>query len=399
VSAITHGSLFTGIGGFDLGFEQAGIETRWQCEIEPKRRKVLAHHWSDIPRYQDVTRLDGATLDPVDVITFGSPCQDLSVAGTRTGLDGTKSSLFYEAVRVIREMRHATTGTSPRLAVWENVCGAFSSNAGRDFGAVLDALADIGAVDICWRVLDAQWFGVAQRRRRVFVVADLGGERAGEVLAVAQGLQGGPRPCREAGQVASALTSSGVGAGGGPDDNAAQAQHLVPCLTDPTRLDDQASGHLVAQTFAYHVQGSPHTQIVDQPELARTLTTYPLAVHARQDPISSADVTPPLDTDGTSLAVAFNLAQLTHPENRSNPRPGDPAPTLVAGGSAAVAEATTVRRLTPTECERLQGFPDGWTVAAGADNGRYAALGDAVCANVAAWIGRNIITALREVQP
>lgn len=305
---VTHGSLFSGIGGFDLGLERAGIRTMWMCEIEPAARKVLAHHWPDTPCHGDVTEVDGARLEPVDVVTFGSPCQDLSVAGQRAGLDGARSGLFHEALRIAAEMKEATSGAHPRLLVWENVPGALSSNSGRDFAAVLDAMADVGAVDIGWRVLDAQWFGVAQRRRRVFVIADLGGRRAGQVLTLAQGSAWSPRPRRQEGSRVAALTANGVGAGGGPDDNAAQAGHLIPDVT----------GTIAARS---------------------------------------------------GMQEKFNDQLI--PES-----------------------GTRVRRLTPVECERLQGFPDGWTEPAGADTHRYRCLGNAVCVNIAAWLGHNITEAL-----
>lgn len=308
---VTHGSLFSGIGGFDLGLERHGIETMWQCELDPKATAVLEHHWPDTTRYSDVTDMHGGQVEPVDVITFGSPCQDLSVAGQRAGLDGTRSGLVYEALRIASEMKEATGGAHPQLLVWENVPGALSSNAGRDFAAVLDALADVGAVDIGWRVLDAQWFGVAQRRRRVFVVADLGGRRAGQVLTLAQGCEGGAAPSRQAGPPVAALTANGVGAGGGPDDNAAQAGHLIPDVPD-------VSGTIAARS---------------------------------------------------GMQEKFNDQLI--PES-----------------------GTRVRRLTPVECERLQGFPDGWTEPAGADTHRYRTLGNAVCVPVAAWAGHNIVATL-----
>lgn len=308
---VTHGSLFSGIGGFDLGLERHGIETMWQCELDPKATAVLEHHWPDTTRYSDVTDMHGGQVEPVDVITFGSPCQDLSVAGQRAGLDGTRSGLVYEALRIASEMKEATGGAHPQLLVWENVPGALSSNAGRDFAAVLDALADVGAVDIGWRVLDAQWFGVAQRRRRVFVVADLGGRRAGQVLTLAQGSAWSPRPRRQEGSRVAALTANGVGAGGGPDDNAAQAGHLIPDVPD-------VSGTIAARS---------------------------------------------------GMQEKFNDQLI--PES-----------------------GTRVRRLTPVECERLQGFPDGWTEPAGADTHRYRTLGNAVCVPVAAWAGHNIVATL-----
>ena len=149
------GSLFTGIGGFDLGLERAGIEVAWQCEIDPHARAVLAKHWAGVPCYDDVRRLSVAHVEFVDIISFGSPCQDLSVAGKRAGMAGSRSGLFFEATRLIKEMREASDGRFPTVAVWENVPGAFSSNGGADFGEALDALADSGAVDIAYVLHDA----------------------------------------------------------------------------------------------------------------------------------------------------------------------------------------------------------------------------------------------------
>lgn len=184
----TIGSLFAGIGGFDLGFERAGFKTTWACEIDQKAQAVLRLRFPDAKLHDDVCQIGVHNLEPVDVVTFGSPCQDLSVAGKRAGLAGERSGLFHEAVRIIRELRERHG--KPDFAIWENVPGAFSSNQGRDFAAVLQALADIGATDLAWRVVDSRFFGVAQRRRRVFLVADFGGERAEQVLALAQGVRG-----------------------------------------------------------------------------------------------------------------------------------------------------------------------------------------------------------------
>ena len=184
----TIGSLFAGIGGFDLGFERAGFKTAWACEIDPKAQAVLRLRFPDAKLHDDVCQIGAHNLEPVDVVTFGSPCQDLSVAGKRADLAGERSGLFHEAVRIIQELRERHG--KPDFAIWENVPGAFSSNQGRDFAAVLQALADIGATDLAWRVVDSRFFGVAQRRRRVFLVADFGGERAEQVLALAQGVRG-----------------------------------------------------------------------------------------------------------------------------------------------------------------------------------------------------------------
>jgi len=170
----TYGSLFSGVGGMDLGFD-AYMDCVFQVEWDKHASSILRRHWPDVPKWNDVRDVDGSTLPPCDVLTFGSPCQDLSVAGKRAGIDGDRSSMFFEAIRIMKEMRDATTsrptGPFPRVAVWENVPGALSSNRGQDFGVVLDELAQLGSVAIEWRVLDAQHFGVPQRRRRVFVVA------------------------------------------------------------------------------------------------------------------------------------------------------------------------------------------------------------------------------------
>ena len=165
------GSLFAGVGGFDLGFEQQGIECRFQVEWDPHCQQTLAHHWPNVPRWSDVSDVNGAELPPVDIITYGFPCQDLSVAGKRAGLDGERSHLFFEAVRIIKEMREATNGLYPTWAVAENVAGLLNADGGSAMARVLDTLAEAGALVIEWVTLDAQWFGVPQRRRRVFVAA------------------------------------------------------------------------------------------------------------------------------------------------------------------------------------------------------------------------------------
>lgn len=165
------GSLFTGVGGLDLGLEAAQWECKWQVELNKWCYETLKHNWPTVPKWRDVRDVNGANLEPVDVIAFGSPCQDLSRAGRIDGLQGSKSSLFFEAIRIIKEMQHATKGKFPRWAIWENVPGAFSSNGGADFGTVLDCMAEMGALGIEWACLDAQYFGVPQHRERLFVVS------------------------------------------------------------------------------------------------------------------------------------------------------------------------------------------------------------------------------------
>lgn len=218
----TFGSLFAGVGGIDLGFEAAGWEGKFQVEWDPHCQQTLAHHWPDVPRWGDVSDVSGAELPPVDLITFGSPCQDLSTAGKRAGLvEGSRSNLFFQATRIIKEMRDATGNTFPRWALWENVPGAFSSNQGADFGAVLDEMANLGALAVEWHCLDAQFFGVPQRRRRVFVLAcfDTGITKRGrqQVLPVPEGRRGDSATRRQARQDAARASADRAAGVSRPD--------------------------------------------------------------------------------------------------------------------------------------------------------------------------------------
>ena len=168
-------SLFSGVGGFDLGLERAGMQTVFQCEWDKHATKILERHWPDVPRWDDISTLTGKHIlqhaPVIDIVAWGSPCQDLSVAGKRAGLDGSRSGLFHEGIRIIKELQEETNGKYPRISLWENVYGALSSNKGADFGVILDEMAEAGALVQEWRVLDAQYFGVPQRRRRVFLVS------------------------------------------------------------------------------------------------------------------------------------------------------------------------------------------------------------------------------------
>lgn len=208
---LTLGSLFDGSGGFPLGGLISGIAPLWASEIEPFPIRVTTKRLPFMKHYGDVSALNGAELPPVDIITFGSPCQDMSIAGKREGLDGNRSGLFYEAVRIVKEMRCATDGKYPRYIVWENVPGAFSSNKGEDFKAVLDEICRVkdceadtprpkkwpsaGCIvaddySVAWRVFDAQYWGVPQRRKRIYLVADFAGQCAGKILFESEGLSG-----------------------------------------------------------------------------------------------------------------------------------------------------------------------------------------------------------------
>jgi len=190
---LSVGSLFSGIGAFDLGFQRAGATITWQCEIDPHARAVLARHFPGVHCYEDVREV-GVNAAAVDVICGGFPCQDVSVAGRRAGLAGERSGLWFEFHRILRELR-------PRFVVIENVPGLLSSHKGRDFAVILQGLVELG-YRVCWRILDAQYFGLAQQRRRVFVVGSLGDGRAAEVLLEPESEEGDTSP-RQAEQLRS----------------------------------------------------------------------------------------------------------------------------------------------------------------------------------------------------
>ena len=210
---LTLGSLFDGSGGFPLGGLISGITPVWASEIEPFPIRVTTKRLPFMIHYGDISQMDGGKIEPVDIITFGSPCTDMSVAGRRAGLEGQQSVLFYQAIRIIKEMRCATNGKYPRYIVWENVPGAFSSNGGEDFKAVLEAVISVAEPNtqvpmpeknrwpyadcymgdgwsVAYRVLDAQFWGVPQRRKRIYLVADFAGGRAFDILFKSEGVSG-----------------------------------------------------------------------------------------------------------------------------------------------------------------------------------------------------------------
>ena len=289
---LTLGSLFDGSGGFPLGGLLSGITPVWASEIEPFPIRVTTKRLPFMKHYGDVSRMDGGKIEPVDIITFGSPCQDMSIAGRREGLDGSRSSLFYEAVRIVKEMRCATDGRYPRYIVWENVPGAFSSNKGADFQSVLEeicsakgykidparpakwpAAGEIVADDfsLAWRVFDAQYWGVPQRRKRIYLVADFAGGSAGKILFESEGVSGytpqGFRPW----QGAAGASEEGAGAsgcvclndqGGGRMDVTgdvictlrAEAHH-PPCVMESAGFCTEHSAH--SRSIGYEEETSP----------------------------------------------------------------------------------------------------------------------------------------------
>ena len=250
---LTLGSLFDGIGGFPYAASFYGIRPLWASEIIPECISVTQKHFPEMEHVGDITKLYGGTLPPVDIITFGSPCQDLSVAsGKRLGLAGERSGLFLEAVRIIREMQEATNGEYPKFALWENVPGALSSSSRRDFKAVLEAFteaevpmpgsgrwANAGMVrgrgaDLAWCVYDAQYFGTAQRRRRIFLIADFRGQRSGEILFVPKSLSGYFAAGGTPRQGPAAYAQSGTGTAGAGD--------VIPAISMRIRCGCEGGG-------------------------------------------------------------------------------------------------------------------------------------------------------------
>lgn len=317
-------SLFAGVGGFELACERADIQVVAHCEIDKSARSVLRRHFPDALSFDDVRTLTADDLrraDAVpDLICGGFPCQDLSVAGRRAGLAGARSGLFYEIARLAAELR-------PRWLVLENVPGILSSNDGRDMGAVLGTLGELG-YGWAYRVLDAQHFGVPQRRRRVFIVGCLGDRAAPvEVLLEPEGSDGDPAPRSEA--------RTGVATGA--------------ALSVALRGRDGGSAAELGDDLAFALR-------------------RPLALARRER--------------GGDEVTGLGAHEY------------DMTPTLLTSQTIAVQTQLAVRRLTPMECERLQGFPDGWT-AGQADSARYRQMGNAVAVPVVEWILRRLVAVSR----
>ena len=380
----TYGSLFTGVGGFDLGCDSAGWECGFQVEWDKKAASVLEHHWPSVPKWSDVSDVNGADLPAVDVITFGFPCQDLSVAGKRAGLDGMRSGLFFEATRIIREMREATSGKYPRIVIAENVRGLLNADRGAAMGRCLNELALIGAVGIEWRVLDAQFFGVPQRRRRVFIVASFNPRASGrgpilsEPESVPRDIETGNETRQDVASTTSRSTKSSS-----RDLIPMAFSHTAgldpqPSTTTTTTTSKGQSSQAVAFVKARRAQSAEDFETWETDRPAPTLNIFDNGHETRATVLALPQIT------GTET-TAFG------PKNYSNLQE-------VSQGSIQPTEAG-VRRLTPRECERLQGWPDDHTrwAAEGkenADGPRYKMIGNGVAAPVAQWIAKQIELAL-----
>ena len=460
-------SLFAGIGGFDLGMEQAGHECVAQVEWDKNAAGVLKRRWPDVPLFCDVTKVNADDLPDAEFITFGFPCQDLSVAGKREGLQGKRSGLFYESTRLIRGL--LARGSGLRFALAENVAGLLSADDGIALAKCIRELLDCGAGEVGWRILDSQYFGVAQRRRRVFIVSDFTGQSCDQVLAVTESLPRHPPPRRQTGQ------GSSSHAGGSPqasswtegDPNGADVVGTLDSECGGNKLTSQSamSGHYVTQgadvynatltgdtsptvTSATGISNASGPKVMSfkanqsaeahglgiQEEVSPTLegggggNNKPAVIHPQGQQVMSwcGDTTPKAAEDvsvtlrsqqggeGEGVAhedkepVAFTASDRSNKaawegevHGSINCQVNSDSSNLQMG----IRHNMIVRRLTPTECERLQGFPDHWTeereelelidnqwhatpiTHPQADGPRYRQLGNAVTVNVAKWIG------------
>lgn len=419
----TFATLCTGIGGFDVGLERHGMECVTQCELDKDCNRVLARHWPNVPRTTDVCGDDTEELVRrlrPDWLAFGFPCQDLSVAGRRAGLDGKRSGLFFRCCELI-------AACNPGGFCIENVPGLLSSNERRDMGTVLWTLGQLG-YGWAYRVLDAQWFGVAQRRRRVFIVGCFGNaRRAAEILFERESLPWDSPPRRETRTGVAALTARGVGTCGA-DDNQAQAGHLIAnCLqttaNDYSRADgfnavvsaldtkpyadhEAKESRLVPVVFGWNKSASQSMRISEQTTnpLQASETSNPAVAYQCQGTNVGPMGTLRAGNGNETGGVPFIINEKGRPEGRTLEHRADgtvnalltPSGGRAGIGVGAIASPTFgVRRLTPRECERLQGFADDWTRYAAdgkeiSDSARYRMLGNAVCVNVASWLARRI---------
>jgi DNA (cytosine-5)-methyltransferase 1 len=422
-------SLFAGVGGFDIGAHMAGWDPVAMVEWNEDAQSVLRHRFPEVPLYGDVTEYDGAT-HPADVIVGGFPCQDVSIAGQRAGVlaDGTRSNLYQEIIRITKEMQDATDRLQPRWVVLENVLGLLSVDSGDGFAAVVDDLAALGAVVVEWALLDSQFFGVPQRRQRVFVVACFDPATAAgcpdPLLPVAARVPRDHRASLPQREVVAALTATGVGTCGA-DDNQAQAGHLlaVPVGRDlnaaVTSKWSKGTGgpsgdecqNLVPVQIGYPdpagtLGAGEHGHRMDLDSSGAYIEVRSVAENQRGE-VREADIIPNLTAGGGKAgqgypAVAFAM----QPDDGGTEETKgalrlvetDVAPTIAATDGAKTTDRGlrigyqhAVRRITPLEAERLQGWPDDWTRwrADGteqSDSARYRQIGNGITSFVAEWV-------------
>lgn len=413
------GSLFDGSGGFPLAGALNGINPVWASEIEPYPIRVTKARFPNMKHLGSVLDVKGDAIEPVDIITFGSPCQDLSVAGKQLGIHaGERSNLFFEAVRIIKEMRNATSGKYPRFAVWENVPGAFSSNQGEDFRSVLEALGGIaedgvsiprpprgkwshaGCVvgngwSIAWRLYDAQYWGVPQRRKRIYLIADFASERAGEIFFEREGVCG---HLAEGGEAWEGTADHAEGSAGGSCD----AVYLIEGNTIDRASNKNGKGYCESVSPTLNTQdrhgvcytpNGNHCGNYEESDVSATLQTRyhygsggdAAAVvydcRGNGDGVHVPTLTGDHEnrvTDYTAVCVGNGqMCNITMaPVSNTLDCMHDQQAVLMEGGPH---RKYIVRRLTPLECCRLQGFPDWWEDGVeGSDSARYKMWGNGI---------------------
>lgn len=400
-------SLFSGIGGFDLAFEQAGMTGDSVCEIDQTCQDILSRHFPNARLFDDIRKVGIATHErhSVDLICGGFPCQDLSIAGKRAGLAGERSGLWFEFARVIDELE-------PQWVVIENVPGLLSSNGGKDFAVIISWLAKRG-YGVSWRILDAQYFGVPQRRRRVFVVASFGNGRAAEVLFERESGAGDTETGRKAGEdVAFSIRANPSHSGdkGNGGINTTLLPVTVPSLCASGRGTERAGesrgqdpvipvyqrrggfgwSEYDGQSPTLQAEAGPHqggperVPIVfsaDRDGGDAIVGLAPTMKHGGDDPSHHRAY--------KKMAIAWQNRQQSGEIRLQDDTM--PSVTQQWGTGGNNVPMVGVRRLTPVECERLQGFPDGWTDGQ-SDSTRYRQLGNAVAVPVVRWIGERIVT-------
>jgi DNA (cytosine-5)-methyltransferase 1 len=376
------GTVCSGIGAPEAAWKPLGWRCAFMSEIEPFPRAVLAHHHPGTPLHGDFTTINAGDYEPIDLLCGGTPCQSFSVAGLRGGMADERGNLALEYLRLADRLR-------PRWLVWENVPGVLSSNGGRDFGAFLGGLGELG-YGFAYRSLDAQHFGLAQRRQRVFVVGYLGDWRpAAAVLFEPASLRGHPAPRREAGQKVSPTLNCGSTDGGRkPGLSADDADGLIACCL--TSHSSRSDGE--RETFvAVGIDVVPAMTTRTGTGTGRDgMDDYCIAHTLRAEGFDASE-------DGTGRGGP--LVPMAFPWQQGGTQgiavDEDICGTLVKSQTQATQIGAVVRRLTPRECERLQGFPDDFTLVPyrngmSADGPRYKALGNSMAVPVMNWIGRRI---------
>lgn len=402
MSIKTYGSLFAGVGGIDLGLDKAGLDCKFQVEIDENCQQTLSYHWPNVPKFGDIKEVSGYDLPFVDVITFGSPCQDLSVAGKRAGLDGERSGLFFEATRIIKEMREKSNGQYPKWSIWENVTGALSSNGGADFGQALHEMDEAGACFSEWAVLDAQHFGVPQRRRRIYLLSvydpAIASRCPAKILPVNESSTGNSKKSIKQGEEASREIANCLRSGGEGGVPSSRGENLVVEVVGALQARDYkgvgnqyvAENKLVVESKVTILDGTRVNDVrTYEDDITPCLTnrmgtggnTVPMVMDERIISSTSEDRSINDDT------IGFSHTQGLDPQASSSSWP-----TLRAGGAGhAVKTAHNVRRLTPLECERLMGWPDNHTLnradgKTNSDSARYKMCGNGVASPVIKWV-------------